>query len=354
MIMLSPSPDAKGGIASVVENYHQLGLFAKWGAYYIPTHTDGSFLKKISILAWSLLRFLRVILSQDIRLVHVHTSSRRSFFRKSLFFVLCRFFRIPYLVHLHGSEFMTFYRTECSWLGKRLVHSVFSHAGAVLVLSTTWAEAVRPFSTPAPRYVVPNPIRFAGVRPGTRNGFSLLFTGRLGQRKGVFDLVEAFSRVSKQVPAAHLACCGDGQVFECRQRVEALGLSQQVDVPGWVEADELQHLLAVVDIFVLPSYDEGLPMSLLEAMAAELVVVTTPVGGIPDLIEDGVNGFLVQPGDIDGLATRLITLLTSPEQRLAIAAKARETVTQRFSAEQVQSKLEEVYRHFGLEPRQEH
>ena len=245
---------------------------------------------------------------------------------------------------------MTFYQTECSWLGRWLVHSVFRHAGAVLVLSTTWAEAVRPFSVPAPRYVVPNPIRFSGVRPGARNGFSLLFTGRLGQRKGVFDLVEAFARVMEQVPSARLACCGDGQVVECRQRVQALGLSRQVEIPGWIEADALQHLLTEADIFVLPSYDEGLPMSLLEAMAAELAVVTTPVGGIPDLIEDGVNGFLVQPGDIDGLAARLIALLANPEQRLAVAAKARETVTQNFSAEHVQGRLEEIYRQFGLEP----
>lgn len=352
--MLGASPDAKGGIASVIRTYQDNGLLERWPICYLPTHQEGSYAGKIILLFRACFRFLCMLTTGDIRLVHVHTASRRSFYRKSLFFVLCRFFRIPYLLHLHGAKFMTFYRTECSWFGRQLVHSVFRHAGAVLVLSTTWTEAVRSFSTPAPCYVVPNPIRFSEVRPGTRSGFLLLFSGRLGQRKGVFDLVEAFARVIKQVPAARLTCCGDGQVDEFRQRVETLGLSQQVAVPGWVEADELQRLLAGADLFALPSYDEGLPMSLLEAMAAELAVVSTPVGGIPDLIEDGVNGFMVQPGDIDSLAARLVALLTNPDQRLAVAAKARETVIQRFSVEEVLSRLEEVYLRFGLEPRKMH
>lgn len=353
VIMLGTSPGSKGGVASVVEMYQKKEFCRQWAVCFVPTHQDGSFSRKFIVLCKAAIRFLFVLWTQDIRLVHAHTASRRSFFRKSLFFFMCRLARVPYFIHLHGAQFLAFYQFECSWFSRWLVRSFFGHAAAVLVLSATWADAVQPFSGLAPCYVVPNPVRFSAVQPGIRNGLTLFFSGRLGRRKGIFDLLVAFAHVIKTVPTARLICCGDGQVAECRQQVEILGLSQHVDIPGWVEGDILQQYLAQADIFVLPSYDEGLPMSLLEAMAAELAVVTTPVGGIPDLIEDRANGFLVEPGDIDGLVARLITLLTNPELCLAVGGKARETVMQRFSSEQVLGRVEEVYRQFGLESRLE-
>ncbi|MGI6657061.1 MAG: glycosyltransferase family 4 protein [Desulfobulbus sp.] len=350
IIMLGTSPGAKGGIASVVEIYQASPLFRQWGVCYITTRRDGHFLAKITTLLRALVRFCVLLLGRNIRLVHVHTSSRRSFFRKCLFFGLCRLFRVPYLIHLHGSEFLVFYHDESSALGKGLIRSVFGHAGGILVLSLRWADAVRVFSGPTPIHILPNPIRFSAIQPAERQGTTLLFTGRLGRRKGVFDLLEAFVSVQQQVPEARLICCGDGEVETCRNRVQQAGLSHCVDIPGWVDGAQLRQLLARADIFVLPSYDEGLPMSLLEAMAANIAVVTTPVGGIPDLIRDGDNGFLVQPGDVDALAEVLLYLLTNPEQRLAVADRAHETV-QNYSAERVLGELEAIYREFGIKPR---
>ena len=349
-IMLGTSPGAKGGIASVVEIYQASPLFRQWGVCYITTHRDGHFLAKITTLLRALARFCELLLSRDIRFVHVHTSSRRSFFRKCLFFCLCRFFRVPYLIHLHGGAFLTFYNVECSALGKWLIRSAFGHAGGILVLSPKWADAVRVFSGPAPIHVLPNPIRFAKIQPVERQGTTLLFTGRLGREKGVFDLLEAFVSVQQQVPDARLICCGDGEVEACRNRVQQAGLSHCVYIPGWVDGAQLRQLLARADIFVLPSYDEGLPMSLLEAMAANIAVLTTLVCGFFDLIRDGDNGFLVQPGDVDALAKVLLYLLTNPERRLAVADRAQETV-QNYSAERVLGELEAIYRELCIKPR---
>jgi glycosyltransferase involved in cell wall biosynthesis len=104
-------------------------------------------------------------------------------------------------------------------------------------------------------------------------------------------------------------------------------------------------------VFALPSYAEGMPMALLEAMSWGLPVVATPVGGVPQVIEHGVNGLLVAPGDIDGLAAALARLFDEPALRDSLGAAARRTIAARFSVETALARLGELYRRFGLEPR---
>ncbi len=118
---------------------------------------------------------------------------------------------------------------------------------------------------------------------------------------------------------------GDGQVDEVRKFVRTNGLDDTIDVVGWVGAVERDRLLAESAIFVLPSYSEGLPMALLEAMSNGVVPVTMAVGAIPEVVTDGVNGLLVTPGDPGQVAEALQSLIVDAElrNRLAAAAYAR-------------------------------
>ena len=120
---------------------------------------------------------------------------------------------------------------------------------------------------------------------------------------------------------------------------------------GWVSGAAKERELQQATLYVLPSYIEGLPMGVLEAMAIGAPVIATKVGGIPDAIEDGANGFLVEPGDVNALADRIIQLLADAQLRNRFATAARARIVSSFSPERVLARLEDVYRKLGAQPR---
>ena len=132
-------------------------------------------------------------------------------------------------------------------------------------------------------------------------------------------------------------------VFEGRGEVEA-GMAGRVSAPGPKMGSDKQVFLDRAAIFCLPSYDEGLPMSMLEAMAAGIPVVMTRVGAIPEVIEDGVNGLLYDAGDTDALSACLVTLLSDDEQARGIGDRGRETVAAEYSIAVAVRRLLDLYR----------
>ena len=175
-----------------------------------------------------------------------------------------------------------------------------------------------------------------------------MFIGRLERGKGVFDLLDAIAALRSQIADIRLVCAGEGDLESVARYARGLGIADAVSLLGWIGAAERQSWMGRAAVFVLPSYAEGLPVCLLEAMAAGLPVVTTAVGGIPDVVSDAVNGFLFTPGDTAALERLLRRLMLDRELRVRIAAAAKETVRQRFAADRVMGQLEAVYAGLGL------
>lgn len=164
------------------------------------------------------------------------------------------------------------------------------------------------------------------------SGKDVLFIGRLSQVKGMAVLIDAFARVAPQHPDAQLALVGDGPERAALERqVEALGLAARVRFLGFVSQQRVAEELARSDVLVLPSFAEGLPVVLMEAGAAGMPVITTRIAGIPELVEDGVTGFVVPPGDMLSLAERLDQLLGDPDCRARMGAAARARVEEDFA-----------------------
>jgi len=168
--------------------------------------------------------------------------------------------------------------------------------------------------------------------------------GRLGKRKGTYDLLEAFSRIASKYHHVHLIMAGDGDVEKIRKRVKKLGLEDRVEVPGWVSGHRVAEVYSTTDIYVLPSYNEGLPNSILEAMAWRLPVVATPVGGIPEAVIDGKTGFLVEAGDIDALFAALDRLLTDHYLRLKMGKAGFDRFKEKFDIEQIVQRVLKLQR----------
>jgi glycosyltransferase involved in cell wall biosynthesis len=175
----------------------------------------------------------------------------------------------------------------------------------------------------------------------------LLFLGRVGEAKGALDLIDAVARLKHRFPDITLAMGGDGDIDVAMERVHLFELSANVRFLGWVRGADKERLLQQATVYVLPSYSEGLPMSVLEAMAAGLPVVSTSVGGIPEAITDGEEGFLIQPGNVDALVNRLSLLLGDFEMRQRMGDAARTKAQALFSVDCVLPKIESVYASLG-------
>jgi glycosyltransferase involved in cell wall biosynthesis len=136
---------------------------------------------------------------------------------------------------------------------------------------------------------------------------------------------------------------GDGSIAECRIRAVELGIEDAVELKGWLPTKEVIRAYSRAAIFCLPSYSEGLPMVVLEAMALGLPVISTSVGGIPDIIVTGENGLLIAPGDVEALAGAIITLLRDSTLRFRLSQRAMGTVRARYSVDTIASQLRAYY-----------
>lgn len=349
--MIGTSPTTMGGIASVIQVYQRAGLFRRYGIAYLATHCDGSAAAKLRAMLGAYWRFLLLLVRGQIGLVHVHVASRASFWRKLPLFALAFLFRIPAILHLHGAEFAIFYGQESGPVRRRIIRAVFNRVSRVVVLSAAWKTWVESIGVRTPTLAIYNPVMLpAPTAWSARRRGQLLFLGRLGKRKGSYDLLDAMTRIAAQHGDMKALLGGDGDVPQIAARAAALGIAGNIELLGWVGGEQKNALLATAEVYVLPSYNEGLPMSVLEAMAAGMPVVSTPVGGIPEAVTDGVEGYLVAAGDIDGLAGRLRQLLSDPGLSERMGAAARRKVETTFSSGAVLPQIEQLYLELGFTP----
>jgi len=354
VLMVGTEIGGKGGIGSVVHNYKTARLFEMFSVTYVPTHREGRAVNKAiaALRGWCLVLYFLIRL--DAPLVHIHMASRKSFWRKYVVCLLARLFRRPYVLHIHGGQFIEFFTQECSPAVQRVVRYVLQDAAYILALSEQWKSqflAICPGSTVE---VLPNTVILPDVasRPQQPHGCPkiILFMGKVVQRKGAHDLISAFAQIAASYTGARLICAGDGDLDPFRKLATDLCIADRVEFPGWLDLEQCRENYKLASIFALPSYAEGLPISLLEAMSWQLPVVSCPVGGIPELIQDGENGLLVNPGDVEALAKALSRLLSDEDLRTRVARTARYTIEDRFSLEANLERLGRLYLSFGLKP----
>jgi glycosyltransferase involved in cell wall biosynthesis len=232
----------------------------------------------------------------------------------------------PLVLHAHGGYFDQFHRRLPAVL-RHTVDGILQRADVLITLSSRWRDFYVNECEVSPSHVtvLPNPVHWTPDVPN-RSGRSVvqfLFLGRMCQKKGTYDLVNAFAALPDAVRArARLTLAGDGDVEAIRKLAEPFG--EQMRVLPWIDSSERERLLAQSDVFVLPSYHEGVPMALLEAMAAGLPAIVTPVGGIPDVLRTGVEGLMVEPARVTELSAAMARLVNQEGERIAYGRRAHE------------------------------
>lgn len=342
---LMVSTNARGGIRTVVDAYRNDGIFDRWNVTLIVTHVEGGVAVRVAAFAHGLLRLVNALMKGNVGLVHCHAAMRGSFWRKSIIASLARRFGVPVLLHLHGSEMKDFYG-GLSWPAKRLVAFQLRQASAVLVLSESWRQFVLAISPRANVVVLPNYVTLPEVsRIGrsVRGIVQVLFLGLVGERKGIYDLLPAFRKAASENPELRLVVGGNGEIEKARAMAAELGLSDRVEFRGWVSGEDKEKLLSSSDVFVLPSHNEGLPVSMLEAMSWGLPVIASHVGGIRELVRHQVDGLVIAPKDIEALASCLARLSKAEGLRKGMGASGRLRVEQAYSQNMVLPRLEALY-----------
>jgi glycosyltransferase involved in cell wall biosynthesis len=341
--MLGTALDGRGGVATVVSMLREGGLFEREAVRYVATHTEGGRGAKARAAAWGMLRTLGICLFRRPQVVHVHAASNASFLRKSMLLAVARGAGCRTVFHLHGACFDRYAQEQASPLVRRWIRHTLLSTSRVIALSPHWADFLQRYAPGARVIVIPNsvplpPASSVAVEPGR-----ILFLGQIEPRKGIYELLEALAALAPRHPHAVLAIGGQGEVDEVRRRAAALGIADRVQLLGWLTGADKQAELARAAIFCLPSHAEGLPMAMLEAMAAGKAVVVTGVGGIPHAVRDGDNGLLVDPGNVPSLADALGSLLDNDARRRELGERARATIAQEFEAGAVIERIAAVY-----------
>ena len=182
----------------------------------------------------------------------------------------------------------------------------------------------------------------------SRAGIDVLFVGRLVPVKGLHILVAALDRLLREGRSVLLRFAGDGPERPGLERnVAQRGLNRHVIFEGQQNSDQVRALYQQADIFALPSFAEGIPVVLMEAMAMEIPCVTTRITGIPELIRDGVDGLLVTPSNEQELAAAIARLCDDPQLRLRLGKSGRRRILEDFDLHRNTEQLATIFREFA-------
>ena len=308
VVMIGADRSVKGGVSAVVNNLYEAGLDRRVDLTYIGTMVDGSKARKALQAALALLRFCFALPGAD--LIHVNMASDASCFRKLIFMRIAALFHKKILLHEHGGDFQGFYYERCGEKTRERVKKGLNLADLCLVLSEEWKEFFSAILPPEKIFVLQNGVPVPERGKSDYSGHRVLFLGRLCREKGVGELLEAAPKVRDAVPDFELVLGGFWEAGNERLKARAESLRQFVRCPGWVSPKEREKLFAECSVFVLPTWFEGQPVSLLEAMAAGLCPAVSAVGGIPQVVEG--NRPAKNGGGVRGRAKESIGQLSLP------------------------------------------
>ena len=347
ILMIGPGRKVKGGMSTVINNYYNAGLDSKVNLKFISTMEEGNKLKKLMIFIKALLIF---IFTFNYEILHVHMSTGASFYRKSIFINIAKLYRKKIIIHVHGADFKEFYGEESNKFSKKYIRKVFDMADNVIALSEEWSDFLKELCSEEKIKVIYNSI----ILPPNKQNKDykknvILFLGKLGKRKGIYELIDIIPELIKEDMNVIFNFLGDGEINEVNELCTNRNLSKNVKVLGWLEGEEKEKIIRESTIFVLPSYNEGMPMSILEGMGYKLPIVSTNVGGISKQVINNENGFLITAGDKKVLKNSLLKLMKSESLKKKMGERSYEIVNKKFNINYLLMDLLKIYDAVGKE-----
>ena len=363
VMILGPLPPTVGGITTLIQEILSSNLCKKYTfrAFDTQRPTYGfskevwdytlalriGWLRLVKSFVWTmshLMSFPFAMLRNRPDIVHINSASYWVYWENGLYVLLSKMFRRKVFFHVHGGGFEDFYE-KGNGISKFLIREIMNLSDKVIVLSPSWQKFMAKLVQQNKIVVIENFVDFSAFKGVARekssnDNVTVLFVGGLGAKaKGLYDFIDAASLVNKlsnNFVFVLLACSDiNGLAALCKNR----GIASNTQIRGYLHGSDKIRVFTNSDIFVLPSYAEGLPISMLEAMAAGLPVIASSVGAIPDVIEDEKNGFLIKAGDYETLAQKIHILASDKALRSKMAENNVELISKKYNKEIVLEKL---------------
>lgn len=352
VFVVAPSGQAGGGMGRVKDYILQSGgdRLGRIRFEALDTRGSGSAKGSIGLTARAMGRIWGARLRGEVALVHVNLGDRGSAARKGLVVVLARAAGVKVALHLHAAHLTSDY-AKAGPVVRWLIRKPFQAATCCIVIGRVWQDWLidQLGIDPARVAIVYNGVPVtplarvdAAQRPdGVRR---ILFLGNLIERKGISDLLHAAASLPVDTQPWQLTAAGGGDIEKYRALAASLGIADRVVFAGWVDQQRARVLLAEADMLALPSYDEGLPLVILEALGMGTPVLCTPVGAIPEVLEDGRTAMFAKPGDRADLARVLYRLIQDDTLRADLSRDGGALYAQRFTLAAFIESLFHVYR----------
>lgn len=322
--MLGTSSESKGGIGTVVRGFLEDISLEEYEFAHIVTHRDGNFAAKAFLAGRAYAECFSSMVLDNFSLVHVHSAFGASFTRSIPFIRLAESRGIPVVNHLHADDWGAFYGAASS-SKRKLIADTYRRCSKVITLSQEWAETLGAILPNRQIAVLENftPIFEEGFWPDCSSK-TVVFMSRLERIKGCNILPEICEEVVSHIPGVRFLICGEGSMRdELIREMQERRVEGSVRFLGWVESKRKMDVLKQSSLFLLPSYGEGMPMCILEAMGLGLPVVSTSVGGVPQIVENGVNGFIAEPGDARGIAHAIIEIFADENEYSSMSRQSK-------------------------------
>ena len=338
LLYIGPDINGKGGISSVLSSYSRMIT----PFYYMPSNSRYGTVLGILMLIKLLVWVPYYCLVKRIKIVHIHGASGKSFVRKRLIMKWAKFWGVKTVFHCHSAEFELYVNR----MGKDKVVRTLSEYDSVVVLSQKWATFFRKSLGLSNVVVINNiveKVEYNNVKNIDTGVVKLLFLGAIGERKGIFDLLEVIALHKNELKnKIKILIGGNGEVDRLMNFIKKNDITSCVEYVGWVVGEKKTELLKNCDVVVLPSYNEGLPIVLLEAMAYAKPSITTNVGGIPEIVENGVNGVVINPGDKEAIYNAMKLFIEKPQLIAEYGVEGLKRVED-YYPESVKKQLENLY-----------
>ena len=361
--MLGPLPPTIGGITTMVQNILNSSLASK--VQFIPVQTmsrkhgtgdyeQESILSKLRQVVQDMLHLIYVLIFRSVDLVHIHTSLNRwAFHRDAAYLLVSRMFRKKVFLHIHGGELNLFLK-ERSHFYRNCIIRILKKPDRIAVLSELQQKPFIENGFTREVRIFPNMVDLASMEQqgNFREMFGiseesvviLFIASHFTREKGIWELLRCVPPVIKKNNKVVFVFAGDGSEQYAMERFCSENhCEKNVRFTGFLVRDRIVQLLHAADIFVLPSFSEGFPLVILEAMCAALPVIATHTGAVPEVIISGENGFLVKPGDEADLANKIETLIDDRSMRKKMGRKNLDKVMENYDIPVVAAKFEMEY-----------
>lgn len=339
--MIGPDPTCLGGISRVIKIWETNNFFPFNLTFFssVSDHTPN----KVSFYLRTFFKYF-ISLFKKIHFVYVHTSSYNSFRRKLPFVVLAILFHKKIILHIHPTHF---YKFLCELVGieKLFILKILRNVNAIIVLTDEMKIKLERLFPNQLFYVLPNAVDFQQMLPPEnlhRKHNMLLYLGWYIKEKGVYELVDAIEALVKQGIDIKIKFYGTKNFKKFKEYVTNKSLERHIFVNGWIDGYEKIKVLYTCTAIVLPSYSEGIPNVILEAMATKTPIIATHVGGLKAILDDKENAIIVKAGNISHLAEKIKWCLENSDQRNKIAENAYLKAVKNYSVYLIKNKFERI------------